>query len=230
VRSTVAVGAISLVLVAPSPHVVAQTPASLSGNAVPMLDDPAGKVAIVASSAPVDGRVAFIVENGTDHPVRIRSVMAGATSASGAAAVRASTRGVTPARLAPGDTAVGQVRWRAGTLEADATVTWKVTVRRIASGADPARLDAGHFVLSPPLVGSTAQTLTFDATNPHDASRFGPLEARVLCLNEASRPVLLVAVDMEYGRLPSGSSTPVIVPMRELCPSYLVAAAAALGR
>jgi hypothetical protein len=207
----------------------AQT-ASLQGNAIPTLDDPAGAVSVVAASAPFEDRVAFVVENGTNHPVRIRSVASGATSASGAAAVRVSTSDVVPARLAPGETAIGQVRWRAGTLAAGETVTWHVNAKRTAAAADPARLDAVAFVLSAPSVGRVAQTLTFDATNPHDAPRFGPIEARVLCMNEASRPVLLVSVDVKHGRLRSGASAPVTVPMRELCPSYVAAVAARIDR
>jgi len=207
----------------------AQT-ASLQGNAVPTLEDAGGKVAVVASSAPLDGRVAFIVENGTDHPVRIRSVASGATSVGGATALRASTADVVPHRLAPGETAIGQVRWRAGTLEADATITWNVKARRTAAPSDPGRLDADEFVLSPPLAGRVAQTLAFDVTNPHGGPRFGPLATRVLCLNEASRPVLLVARDVQHRRLRSGASTPVTVDMVELCPSYLVAVASRIDR
>lgn len=207
----------------------AQT-ASLEGNATPVLEDPAGAVAVVAAAAPFEGRVAFVVENGTNHSVKIRSVASGATSASGGAAVRVSTTDVVPARLAPGETAIGQVRWRAGTLATDATVTWQVEATRTAATADPSRLVAGNFVLSAPRVGRVAQTLTFDVTNPHDAPRFGPLEARVLCLNEARRPVLLAPLDVRHRRLRSGASTPVTVPMGELCPSYVVAVVAGNDR
>ncbi|MET0628012.1 MAG: hypothetical protein ABW033_06100 [Acidimicrobiia bacterium] len=229
-RIAVTVAAIGVAVLSAAGVAAAQTSPSLQGNAVPTLDDSGGKVAVVASSAPVDGRVAFIVENGTGHPVRIRSVASGATSVGGARALRASTTDVVPHRLAPGETAIGQVRWRSGTLEADATITWNVEARRTAARTDPGRLDASGFVLSPPLAGRVAQTLTFDVANPHDAPRFGPLQTRVLCLNEASRPVLLVARSEQQGRLRAGASTPVTVDMLELCPSYLVAVASRVDR
>ena len=118
------VAALSLVAAA----MVASTgvAAALDGNATPTVDTSPGAVAVVASSAPVKGHVAFVVANGTEKSVRIVRVTALASQSGGAQALQASTTAVAPIVLAPGEQAIGQVAFRAKTLAADATFTWKV--------------------------------------------------------------------------------------------------------
>ncbi len=80
------------------------------GNVEPMLDSVHGKVAVAAFGAPVDDRVAVIVENGTTHPARVKSVTATATRGGGATAARARTVATYPRVLAPGGYALAVVQ------------------------------------------------------------------------------------------------------------------------
>lgn len=201
----------------------AETP-TLEGNASPTLDDPGGAVAVVAASAPVDGRVAFVVQNGTNRSVRVSKVASVATSPGGGSVVGASTSRVVPARLAPGETAIGQLRFRGDTNLIGATLQWKVSARRTAASADPFRLEVADLVASPPLTGAVAQTLDFTLTNPHEQARLGPFRVQVVCLNEAGRPAVGAAREIARRRLAAGASFDASVSLSTLCPSYVVAA------
>jgi hypothetical protein len=203
---------------------------SLQGNATPVLDDPAGQVAVVSASAAVDRRVAFVVQNGTDHWVRVVTVTGAAANPSGSSAARATTGDAVPARLAPGDTAIGRLRFRPGTLEPGASFTWRVDARRTDVDEDPVRLVASDFELSSAMTGKVAQTLELTVTNPHDTARFGPLPLQVLCVNEAGRPALGYALEVGRRRLDAQKSVQVTVAMRYLCPSYLVGVASRASR
>jgi hypothetical protein len=203
-------------------------PPALAGNVEPALDVvPSGDVTVVAASAPVRDGVAFVVQNGTDRTVRVTRVTAVAQQPDGAQAARASTRDIVPARLAPGEVAIGDVEFRAGTIAPDPVLTWAVGWGRVPSAPDPLRLAVGELELSPPRGGSVAQTLDLEVTNPSSARLAGPLAVRVLCLNEARRPVLVASANVHRGKLRPAASAHVTVELRELCPSYLVGAAAA---
>src|SRR6478735_8835844 len=74
----------------------------LAGDATPRLDPvPAGAVAVVASSALNCGRVAVIVQNGTDDPVNNVRVAATAARPDGGAVTSVGTAKLVPATLAP---------------------------------------------------------------------------------------------------------------------------------
>ena len=206
------------------------TPA-LTGNAPVSVDPvPPGEVAVVAASAPVRNRVAFVVENGTDAPVRVVRVTAVAERASGTQATRASTVDVVPVRLAPGERAIGQVRFPRDTIDLAPVLTWEVRSTRAPSDPDPTRLAVDDLELSPPLGAVVAQTLDLSVTNPHSRKVAGPLVVQVLCVNEAGRPAVLARTKVARGALRAGASVPVTVELRELCPSYVVGARASLAR
>ena len=142
------------------------TPA-LTGNAPVSVDPvPPGEVAVVAASAPVRNRVAFVVENGTDAPVRVVRVTAVAERASGTQATRASTVDVVPVRLAPGERAIGQVRFPRDTIDLAPVLTWEVRSTRAPSDPDPTRLAVDDLELSPPLGAVVAQTLDLSVDEP----------------------------------------------------------------
>jgi hypothetical protein len=197
---------------------------SLQGNASPTLDDPNGAVAVVAAAAPVDGRVAFVVQNGTSRNVRISKVASVATSPDGGSVAGSSTSSVVPARLAPGETAIGQVRFRGDTTPIGASLKWKVESRTTATPADPFRLDVSDIVASPPLTGAVAQRLDFTLTNAHERARLGPFRVQVVCVNEAGRPAVGAARDIPHRRLGAGASLDASVSLSTLCPNYVMAA------
>ena len=171
-----------------------------------------------------------MVQNGTEQSARVVKVTAVAAQPDGTQAAKSSTTDVVPSRLAPGETAIGEIRFRAGSIAADPQLTWKVRATRAPSSDDPVRLEAGAFVLSPPMAGPVAQTLDLDVTNPHEHALAGPIEVKVLCLGEAGFPALAASTEKARKTLRAGASAHVTVKLRELCPSYVVAARANLDR
>jgi hypothetical protein len=198
-----------------------------SGNVKPTLDAvPPGKVAVVASSAPVDGRIAVIVQNGTTGRVRNVRVTALATRPDGGSVVKASTRSLLPSTLKPDAIALGALEFRASDVPADVTLSYKVSSVRAPSAKDPTALDVGSLVLSPPLVGDVAQTLDVTVTNPSSRALRGPLDVRVTCFGESARPAVAVDARSKKSKLGPGASAHITVKLHELCPTYLVAAKA----
>ena len=206
-------------------------PPDLTANA-PLTTDPVptGEVAVVAASAPVRDRIAFVVQNGSDGVVRLARVTAFATRSGGTQVSRASTRTVVPVRLAPGERAIGKVRFRANTIGPAPALTWEVRSTRAPSAPDPTRLAVRDAVLSAPQGGAVAQTLRFTAENPQARRLRGPVVTKVLCLNESGRPAVLASATTKRARLAPGATMPVTVELRELCPSWAVGAAAGLLR
>jgi hypothetical protein len=199
--------------------------AAPSGNVTPTLDPvPAGEVGVVAASAPVDGRIAVVVQNGTTRAVRNVRVTALATRADGGRATRAVTRDVMPSTLGPGEIALGVVEFRRRDVRAGSVMTFEATSGRAPSTDDPAVLDVGSFELSAPLEGKVAQTLDLTVSNPGSRTVNGPIALRVMCFNEAGRPALAVDGAVKTAKLRAGGNARATVRMRELCPSYLVAA------
>jgi hypothetical protein len=197
----------------------------LTGNAAVTVGPvPSGEVAVVAESAPVRNRVAFVVENGSDASVRIAKVTGFAERSSRTQATRASTTDVVPLRLAPGERAIGQVAFPRGTIDVAPSLTWNVRSTRAPSTPDPTRLAISDLVLSGPQGGAVAQTLAFTATNPQTRALRGPVVTKVLCVNEAGVPAVLAAATTSRATLRPGADRAVTVKLRELCPSYVVAA------
>ncbi|MET0920533.1 MAG: hypothetical protein ABWY77_04985 [Acidimicrobiia bacterium] len=224
-RAGVAVAVVAVVAIASLG--IGGAASALDGNATPTVDAAPASVAVVAASAPVNGKVAFVVTNGTERVVRITRVTALASQTDGGQVLKASTTAVAPAVLAPGEQAIGQAAFRARSLAADATFAWKVATKRVASGttsSDPSRLTLGNFVLSPAAVGSVAQTLAFDATNSSTKTIAGPLTVNVVCLNEAGKPAVATTTKVDRAKVRAGATVPITVKFRELCPNYVVAA------
>jgi len=207
------------------------SPPDLTANA-PVTTDPvpAGEVAVVAASAPVNDRIAFVVQNGTDGTVRVARVTAFGTRAGGTQVSRATTRSVVPVRLAPGERAIGRVRFRANSIGPAPELTWEVRSTQAPAVADPTRLAVLDPVLSPPQGGAVAQTLDLTVENPQARARRGPVVTKVLCLNEAGRPAVLVSKTTKRARVAAGATVPVTVKLRELCPSWAVGAATGTSR
>jgi hypothetical protein len=194
------------------------------GNVQPALDSVNGKVAVAAAGAPVDDRIAVIVDNGTTRPARVDLVTATATSGGGATVTRARTVTTFPEVLAPGAYALAVLRFRKNGAPADATLKYRVTSTRARSSADPRALAVSDLVLSPPLTGPVAQTLGATVTNPSSTRTARLPRVAVMCLNEARKPVTLTTDRLDVAKLGPAKTAPASVPLATLCPTYLVAA------
>ena len=194
------------------------------GNVDPALDPANGKVAVVAAGAPVDGRIAVIVQNGTNAPVRRVKVTALATAADGSRSTKVSTGSLLPSTLEPGAIALAVLGFDAADVDPDATITYRVSSGRAGSGGDRTALEVGSLALSAPLAGDVAQTLGLSVTNPTSRTIRGPISVRVMCFGEARRPAVAVDSRITRAKLAAGATVSTTVKLRELCPSYLVAA------
>jgi len=203
---------------------VAAGPPAPTWNAEPALDPANGAVSVVAAGAPVDGRVAVIVENGTTGPVRDVEVTALAAKADGSRSTKVVTRSLLPSTLAPGAIALGLLAFDASAVDADSTLAYKVSSGRAGVSRDPTALEVGSLVLSAPLAGVVAQTLGLEVSNPTSRTIKGPISVRVMCFGEARRPALVVDRRIKRSKLEAGASVSATVKLHELCPSYLVAA------
>lgn len=200
-------------------------PPAPRGNVEPALDPvTAGKVAVVASSAPVDGRVVVIVQNGTANTVRKVRVTALATRSDGGRATKVSTDDLLPSILTPNAIALGALEFRPGDVPPGATLSFEVKSGRAPTDDDPTALEVGSFVLSARLAGKVAQTLDVTVTNPSARTINGPLDVRVMCFGEARRPAFAVDTVAKKSKLARRASASTTVKLRQLCPSYLVAA------
>jgi uncharacterized protein (DUF2141 family) len=208
-----------------SPHAsAAPTPIVPGGNVTPVLDAVNGKVAVAASGAPVDDRVAVIVENGTSKPARIERVTATATRGGGATVTRSQTVTTFPRVLAPGNYALAVLQFRKGDAPADATMQYRVTSSAAGSSTDPRSLAMSDFVLSAPLTGPVAQTLRATVTNPSTKRTARAPRVAVMCFNEARKPVTFTMARTEVKKLAPAKTATVSVSLATLCPTYLVAA------
>jgi hypothetical protein len=194
------------------------------GNVTPALDAANGKVAVAASGAPVEDRVAVVVENGTSRPARIDRITATATGAGGATVTQARTVTTYPRVLAPGAYALAVLQFRKGGAPADATLGFRVTSSPARSSMDPRALAVSGFVLSPPLTGPVAQTLGATVSNPSTKRSAGAPRVAVMCFNEARKPVTLTTARIDVKKLAPAKAAPASVPLATLCPTYLVAA------
>ena len=196
----------------------------LSGNGLVRVVPPAGPaVAVVAWSAPVDGRVAIVVANSTNGTVRVRTVVGHATASGGARVVRARSRMVVPRVLAPGEQALGSIRFRRDSVRFDDTFTFDVKTGA-ARAKDPLRLATGSFVLSPAGTGAVAQTLDLVVTNDTTSSVDGRVDVRVVCLDEAGTPAVAASGKVPRATLAPGATVAASVEMSLLCPVYVVGA------
>jgi hypothetical protein len=198
---------------------------ALQGNVTPQL--PAtlpSKVAVVASSALQDGKVAVIVANGSSSPARNIVVTGVATRADGGAVTRARTRVTVPAVVAPGAIALAGLDFSKRGVDPGATVTFRVRSSATATSGDSRLLEARALTLSAPLEGAVAQTLGAQLVNTGARALRGPVRVTVMCFDEARRPVVATTKVLRARKLAPGQSVHTTVPLATLCPTYLVGA------
>lgn len=198
------------------------------GNVTPNLQQPAaGRVAAVATSAPVDGQVAVLIQNDTSSPTRVDVVTATATRSDGGFSTRARTSSVYPQVLAPGELALAAVQFRTRDVPPGTTFAVKVRSTRVSTARVARGLAASNLVLSAPQTGRIAQTLGATLTNVSTSWTAKRPDAAVMCFGEAGTPTTFAHARASARRVAPGKTTPVSVPLTSLCPSYLVAARAA---
>jgi hypothetical protein len=201
------------------------TPGAPQGNVTPSTQ-PASGVALVAASAPVDGRVALLLHNGTSRPVRIDRVNASATSSGGALATSARTSATFPQVLAPDELALATVTFRKRGLGTEPAVTAKVRSTPVSTARAGRVLSVGDLVLSPPLTGAVAQTMRATLTNTTASWTAQIPEAAVMCFGEAGTPTTITTARAPARRVAPGKSIVAKIELASLCPTYLVAARA----
>jgi hypothetical protein len=185
-------------------------------------------VAVVATSAPTDGRVAVILHNATTHAVRILRVDVIATSADGGSATRVHVTATYPQVLAPDTLALTAVSFGPQRAPAaDATFDAKVRSRRVSTAGAARTLSVAGLHLSAIQTGAVAQTMTASLTNgtaPSWTARHPA--AAVVCFGEGGNPSTFATAKPNATKIAPGASAPVTVPLTSLCPTYLVAARA----
>jgi hypothetical protein len=201
------------------------TPGAPQGNVTPSTR-PASGVALVAASAPVDGRVALLLHNGTSRPVRIDRVKATATSSGGALVTGARTSASFPQVLAPDELALATVTFRKRGLGTDPQVAAKVRSTPLSTARAGRVLSVGDLVLSPPQTGAVAQTMRATLTNATASWTAQIPEAAVMCFGEAGTPTTITTARAPARRIRPGKSTVATIELSSLCPTYLVAARA----
>jgi hypothetical protein len=185
-------------------------------------------VAVVATSAPTDGKVAVVLHNATTHPVRIVRLDVVATTADGGRATRAHTTATYPQVLAPDTLALTAVSFGAKRAPAtDATFDAKVRSRRVSSARAERTVSVGALGLSPIQSGTVAQTISATLTNATAPSWTAKHPATaVVCFGEGGNPSTFTAAKASTAKIAPGVSVPVTLSLTSLCPTYLVAARA----
>jgi hypothetical protein len=218
-------GSLAWTLAVPAGAVDTASPGAPQGNVVPTLQTATG-VAVVAQSAPVDGRVALLVHNSTTKPVRIDLVTGLAKSADGGLAVRARAVKTFPQVLAPDQLALTEVKFRGESLAVGTTITAKVRSTPVSIARARRVLSVGSLVLSVPSTGAVAQTMQAALTNASTSWTARLPEAAVMCFGEAGTPTTFSSARASVRRVSPATTASASVPLASLCPSYLVAARA----
>jgi hypothetical protein len=202
-------------------------PGTPQGNVTPTTT-PAKGVAAVAQSAPVDGRLAVLVQNATTKPVRIVRITAIVTSADGSVATKATSAKAYPQVVAPGSLALAGVRFRAKALAGNpnAQPTIKIKSAHASKASVQRVLSVGDLTLSAPQTGAVAQTMQATLTNATKAWKARRPEAAVMCFGEAANPTTFTAASASARQVAPSASITATVPLTTLCPTYLVAARA----
>jgi hypothetical protein len=216
---------LAAVTLAAPPAVADATAGAPQGNVTPILQPQTG-VGVAAQSAPTDGRVALVVQNGTQRPVRIERITAVASRADGSFATRARSVVAYPQIVAPGGISLASVRFRKAGLRPDDEVTVKVRSAPVRNARAGRVLAVDGLSLSPVQTGTVVQTMTATLTNPTRRWTAARPEAAVVCFGEAGNPSTFASARASTRRVKPGASATVTVPLTSLCPSYLVAARA----
>jgi hypothetical protein len=224
---TVACATASLVALfaVPGGAVDTMSPGSPQGNVTPTIQSSTG-VAVVAQSAPVDGRVALLLHNGTTKPVRVDRITGVATRSDGGLAVRARTAKTYPQVLGPDQLALASVKFRAKAVAPNTTITAKVRSTPVSAARAKRVLSVSDLVLSAPMTGAVAQTMRATVTNATSDWTAPIPEVAVMCFGEASTPSTFASARASARRIPAGRTASATVPLTSLCPTYLVAARA----
>jgi len=131
----------------PASAVDTVSPGSPQGNVTPTLQ-PAKGVAVVAQSAPVDGRLALLLQNATTRPVRVDLLTVVAVRTDGGAAIRARAVKTYPQVVAPDQLALTSVRFRVKQLTPDVTFTTKVRSTPVSTARASRVLSVGDLAFS----------------------------------------------------------------------------------
>ena len=201
------------------------SPGAPQGNVTPSTQPKPG-VAVVAQSAPVEGRVALLVHNGTTRPVRIDVVTAIATRTDGGQATGARTSASYPQVLAPDELGLAAVTFRKRALATGAQLSAKVRSTPVTTARAARTLSESDLVLSAPQTGPVAQTMRATLTNDTTAWTARTPEAAVMCFGEAGNPTTFAKARASTRKITPGDTTSASVPLTSLCPTYLVAARA----
>jgi len=198
------------------------------GNVSPALSSPGTDVAVVASAAPVDDRVAVLIQNGSAKAARIDLVTATATSRDGGTVTRARSVEAFPQVLAPGELALAAVQFRKHEAPLGGSFVVKVRGTPVQSSIAARALTVSLVapVLSPPQTGSVAQTLGATVTNDTTNWTARGAKVAVMCFGEARQPTTITTRRLHPARLAPGKQAAASVPLAALCPTYLVAARA----
>jgi hypothetical protein len=225
-RVVTVAGAVALfvaLLASPAGAVDTTSPGAPQGNVTPSVQSSSG-VAVVAQSAPVEGRVALLVHNGTTKPVRVVRITGVVTRADGGLAVRARTARAYPQVVGPDQLALASVKFSAKAVAPDATITAKVRSTPVSAVRAKRVLSVGELVLSAPMTGAVAQTMRATVANAATHWTARVPEVAVVCFGEASTPSTFAAAPASVRRIRPGRSASATVPLTSLCPTYLVAA------
>jgi hypothetical protein len=224
---TVACATVSLVAVLglPGGAVDTTSPGAPQGNVTPTIQPSTG-VAVVAQSAPVEGRVALLLHNGTTKPVRVDRITGVATRSDGGLAVRARTAKAYPQVVGPDQLALAAVKFRAKAVAPNTTITAKVRSTPVSASRAERVLSVSDLVLSAPMTGAVAQTMRATVTNATGHWTAAIPQVAVMCFGEASTPSTFAAARASARRIRSGGTASATVPLTSLCPTYLVAARA----
>jgi hypothetical protein len=201
------------------------SPGAPQGNVTPALQ-PTTRVAVVAQSAPVDGRVALLLHNATTRPVRIDVLTAVATRTDGGAATRARTVKTYPQVVGPDQLALASVTFRARKSALGAAITVNVRSTPVSMARAAKVLSIGDLALSAPATGAVAQTMRATLTNRTHSWTARLPDTAVMCFGEASTPTTFTSARASARRITPGRAAPASVPLTALCPTYLVAARA----
>ena len=206
VGAAVALLAVALVVGPPAGAVDTTSPGSPQGNVTPTLQPTTG-VAVVAQSAPVDGKIALVLHNGTTKPVRVDLVTAVATRTDGGLAVRARTAKAYPQVLAPDQLALASVTYRKKSLVAGRHDHGQGAQHaRCRRRARSACVSVGDLVLSAPMTGAVAQTMGATVTNATTNWTARLPEVAVVCFGEASTPTTFASARASTRRIAPGKS------------------------
>jgi hypothetical protein len=207
------------------PAGAASSPGAPQGNVTPSAPAPT-RMGAADVSAPVDGVVAVLLQNGTSTARRIDRVNAVATQADGGRATKASAATAYPQVVAPGEYALASVKFHVDEARSDARITVTVRSTPVSAGRAARALSVGGLVLSAPQSGAVAQTMQATLTNGSSSWNARAPEAAIVCFGEAGRPSTFAKARATARRVAPGDSVPVTIPLTSLCPSYLVAARA----